>query len=64
MTVATSEHITTDETSLSDLVAHCSMLPPALGVYGPAIPVQGAPPAWSVGDACLAHVADLDDYGA
>lgn len=48
--------------SLEELVADCGAIPVALRTSAPLLPVPRLASAWTVDDACVAAVHDLDEY--
>lgn len=53
---------TPDADSIGELIEDCAAIPAALRVGPGALPVPRSAASWSVSEACLAQVHDLDEY--
>jgi hypothetical protein len=51
-----------DADSLADLITDCGDIPTGLRTAAPALPLPRLATAWSVTDACVAAVRELDEY--
>ncbi|HEY0806717.1 MAG TPA: hypothetical protein VGD84_16705 [Pseudonocardiaceae bacterium] len=51
-----------DADHLTDLIADCTDIPAGLRTARPELPLPRLAPAWSVTDACMAQVRELDEY--
>ncbi len=53
---------TPEADTLDELIADCAAIPATLTTDPTALPLPRAAAAWTVDDACLAQVVDLDEY--
>ncbi len=51
-----------DADSLADLITDCTEIPADLRTARPELPLPRLAAAWSVTDACIAAVRELDEY--
>ena len=51
-----------DVESMDELVEDCGAIPAALRTSTPLLPLPRLAAAWTVSDACVAAVTDLDEY--
>jgi hypothetical protein len=53
---------TPDADSLAELIADCAQIPAGLRTADRAIPLPRTAAGWSVDDACVDQVTELDEY--